>query len=241
MKFLSTGAEFLEEDFIYDVTMKKYGAYDLHDKFYNNSIFSSFNFKTRKLNKKTLQGKKLKIFTASYRRDKNLNLLNMYLNLSTKQGNKETYSKYMNRMIYYFMTYFYEKDEFFYFQPRFFYFYFLAKTEKIYYLFENIFENCVYNTQIIFNIHYQKLEKSQRIKYKQKYKIVLKHIPIKRRVKHILTLINRSATEMTHKNLDSRILKSVTENCFNPKDSYIWRRKMYIYSIALEDYKKKNE
>jgi hypothetical protein len=139
------------------------------------------------------------------------------------------------------MFHFEEKDEFFVNSPRYYYYYYISREICMYREMENIITESIDDLQVLFTIKYKKLDKQQRMKYNEKYKLEIRNVNPKKRFKHVLNLLNKSSSEMIFKKLYERILHTFSETCFDIKKSYINKRKIHIYSIVLEDIKKKTE
>jgi len=191
--------------------------------------------------RKTRQGKKFNIKSSAIRRDRNIDFLQLYLNTSAKKGKKETFFKHFNTASHKIMFHFEEKDDFFVNSPRFYYYYYISRDICMYRNLENIIDESIDNLQVLFTIKYKKLDKQQRLKYKEKYKLEIKNVNPKKRFKHILNLLNKSSSEMKFKTLNERLLHTFSDTCFDIKKSYINKRKVHIYSLVLEEIRKKTE
>lgn len=219
----------------------KSGSLDLFKRGLEHVKYDNFNFKRRKVFVRTKGGKKLNIKTFSLRRDRGLNFINLYLNLVTKDGLKETFLKFWNLSIKDF-TEKYEDEENLFFSnyPKYYYYYYFKKEEKIFNVFINIVNDCLYDLEILFTMQYRKLNKQQRMKMKTKYKLVLNMVNPKKRYKHVVNLLKYSISFSKKLKLNDRLFEVFALSLFDIKKSYIWKRKIHIYTLVMEEYKKKS-
>ena len=111
----------------------KYNNLDLRGKLEDTYNYNHFFPKTRKIFKKTRNGVKLNLKTTSFRRDRNLSFKNLYLNVTTQKGLKETFLKFWNISINKFIYEYTAEDEtFFLMHPKYYYYYYFSKEEKLY-------------------------------------------------------------------------------------------------------------
>lgn len=200
-----------------------------------------YKFKPRKVFLKTDQGFKYDIKTSAIRRDRNKDILDLYFNTVSKKGKKESYYKHFSIALGKLNEKYLCEKDYFSHHPRYYYYYYLSQEIYSYKNIENIILETLDDLQVLFIARYKKLDKEQRLKYKEKYKLEIKKVHPKKRYKHILSLLNKGVSEINSTMLSERIFQMFLDLCFNPKNSYISKRKIHIYTLILEDLKKKKE
>jgi len=212
-----------------------------------DSDFYYFNFcyfKYHKLNKNIFiktTNKKIKNFKdKSFNRDKNLNVLKKYYNISVYNGKKESFFGNFNSFVKLFFYIFIKKNSYFDTYINYSNLYKLLDLKKINFDFGVLIKDFLYEYTAIFDIQICKVPKKYKLKFKKKFIFELKYVYNKKRLKYTLKLLNNFIKNNNNLNLKINFFWTFVEIFLNPRNSFLWKRKINIYSKAMKKFFKKN-
>jgi len=165
---------------------------------------------------------------------------NKLLNVSMHKGKKETCFKHFNIFLNEFYKIFIEYDnslnKFKYYDVL----YKLLSVKKEYYNFNNFLSYIIPVYNSIFSINLKKLNKVQRMKFQKTHVQELIYIKPKNRLKLSLKLINFFSFKYKNNLYWNRLYLFFLPFFLDPKQSFLWNRRVLIYDKALKAYLKKN-
>lgn len=172
---------------------------------YDFYYFNFCYFKYNKINKnifiRTIN-KKIKNFKdRSFNRDKNLNILKKYYNISIYNGKKESFFNNFNSFLKLFFFIFIKKNNYFDSYINYSNLYKLLDLKKINFDFSNLIKDFLYEYTSIFDIQICKVPKKYKLKFKKKFLFELKYIYNKKRLKYTLKLLNNFIKNNNNLNL----------------------------------------
>lgn len=146
------------------------------------------NVKNRKISSKIKKGITTTEKKNSLKRDKNLPMLNQFINIMNGDGNKRLIFKNFNKAIELFFFTLNEENEEFFKYKNYAIFLFLIKNYHEYNNFNYIFEDLIPNYYSIFDIKTKKNYKKRKQIKKYKHEII--YIPEPKRLKNVLKIIS---------------------------------------------------
>lgn len=216
-----------------------------YDVLFNNhfsEIFLNLNFKKLfiKKNKYIVKSKfgivknKNKI---SLIRDKNFSFISQYINLNTKKGKKLLFFNNFNKAIeniYHIFNVYYENFNIYENYLLYMYLY-----NNNYYLssYNNLIFYSIDNLESIFEI--KTIKNSKKLKLSNKYNFEIVYIPEKKRLKYVLRSLSVYKESFKNYSLWERLFWSLLLIILNKKNSFILKRRNYIYSKSIKFFKKK--
>ena len=228
MKFLNT------KSFIQNSNIIFYDFYFLNFCFFKYNKINKNNF-VKSINKK------LKNFKdKSFIRDKNVTILKKYYNISVYNGKKESFFQNFNNFIKFFFFIFIKKNSFFNNYVNYNNLFKLLELKKINFDFNFLIKDFIFEYSSIFDIQICKVPKKYKLKFKKKFTFELKYIYNKKRLKYTLKLLNNSVKHKQKFNLNTKLFWVFVELLLDPKNSFLWKRKINIYNKAMRKFFKKN-
>jgi hypothetical protein len=156
--------------------------------------------KTRKVFLKTINNKSKNKKKDSVRRDRNNTLIDHFLKISMKGGNKLTLLKHFNFFLNNFYLSFNNKDENFYNYKDYITLFNLLRYKKNYYDFNFLLKESITPLEALFNVQLNKVNKKNKNKLKKKYSYNVTYINKKKRLKYVLKLINNYTEKFKYYN-----------------------------------------
>lgn len=192
--------------------------------------------KNRKNLKLIRPGISLNKLKNSIIRDKNNSLIEQYININLKKGKKVKIYKNVNLMIEnLFLTIILETDEF----NKYDYynnFIQLYKNDVNYSNINWILNLYSKNFKSIFEI--KTIKNNKKLKLSNKYTHEIVYIPKERRLKYVLKSLSFYKNNFNNYNFWERIFWSVFKTLINSNNSFLKKRKEYIYLKAIKFFKK---
>ena len=218
-----------------------YQSFDInHNTHYFNFCFYKYNKLNKNVFIKSLN-KKLKNFKEkSFNRDKNISILKKYYNISVYNGKKESFFNNFNGFIKLFFFIFIKKNNYFNNYVNYDNLYKLLELKKINFDFNFLIKDFIYEYISIFDIQICKVPKKYKLKLKKKFTFELSYIYNKKRLKYTLKLLNNFIKNNNNLNLKINFFWTFVEILLNPKNSFLWKRKVNIYNKAMKKFFKKN-
>jgi hypothetical protein len=169
---------------------------------YDMSFYSFLKkqVKTRKIFIKMINGKPKNNKKDSIKRDKNNTLIDHFLKISMKTGDKFTLLKHFNIFLNNFYLSFNNKDENFFNYKDYITLFNLLKYKKNYYDFNFLLKESITPLESLFNVQLNKLTKKNKNKSKRKYSYNVTYINKKKRLKYVLKLINNYTEKFKYYN-----------------------------------------
>jgi hypothetical protein len=152
---------------------------------YDASFYSFLktHIKTRKVFFKNINGRIKNKSKDSVRRDTNNTLVDLFLNVSMKGGNKLVLLKHFNIFLNNFYTSFNNKDDDFFNYKDYITLFNLLKYKKNYYNFNFLLKESIIPLESLFNVQLNKVSKKNKNKSKKKYLYNVTYINKKKKVK----------------------------------------------------------
>lgn len=210
-----------------------------------NLYFFDFSFyKPIKFNKnifiRNVNKKKKNFKDNSNLRDKNLMVLKKYYNISVYNGKKELFFNKFNNFLKLFLYLFIKKNEFFLKYSNYNNLYKLFNLKLENFDFNFLIKDFIKNYNSIFDIKISKIPKKFKKKFKKKFNFELVYVYNKKRLKYTLKLINNYVKNNNKINLENNFFWSFSDIFLDPKNSFLWKRKVNIYNKAMKKFFKKN-
>jgi len=211
-----------------------------YDFYYNDFCFYKYN----KLNKNVFIrniNKKIKNFKdKSFNRDKNVSILKKYYNISVYNGKKESFFNNFNSFTKLFFFIFIKKNNYFNNYANYNNLYKLLELKKVNFDFNTLIKDFIFEYTSIFDIQICKVPKKYKLKFKKKFTFELSYIYNKKRLKYTLKLLNNFVKNNNNLNLKINFFWTFVEILLDPKNSFLWKRKINIYNKAMKKFFKKN-
>ena len=209
------------------------------DEFYDFFDYEKVTKKNRKNLNNVRPGVSKNISKNSIKRDKNNSLIQQFINLNQKKGNKLKMHKYVNKMIEnLFSSLSFELEEF-----KNYNLYsntvFLHNNDPEYSDINKLIEYFAIEFKSIFEI--KTIKNSKRLKSPNKYTHEIAYIPRNRRLKYVLRSLTLYKNSFNNYNLWERIFWSFFKTIVNKNNSFLKRRKEYIYIKSMKFFKKKKK
>ena len=218
----------------------------LYDFFFKNSktyflyFFLKKNVKSRKIFIKKINGKFRNIKNDSYRRDKNIDISNRFINVSLKNGKKLNFLKNWNLFLKNFFLSFNKNNSNISHYKNYDFFLDLFNNKYYYHDINLLIKKSITVFEPLFNIKVNKINKKFKNKFNKKYSYDIIYIKKKKRLKHVLKLINSYSERFKNYRCWERLYWSFISILLEPKNSFLWKRKMFVYKKALKKLFKKN-
>lgn len=211
-----------------------------YDFYYTNFCFYKYNRLNKNIFIKNIN-KKIKNFKEkSFNRDKNITILKKYYNISVYNGKKESFFNNFNSFTKLFFYIFIKKNNYFNSYINYDNLYKLLELKKINFDFNILIKDFIYEYTSIFDIQICKVPKKYKLKFKKKFTFELAYIYNKKRLKYTLKLLNNFVKNNNNLNLKINFFWTFVEILLNPKNSFLWKRKINIYNKAMKKFFKKN-
>ena len=203
---------------------------------YDMMHFSFFkkHLKTRKIFLKTFNNKLKNDKKDSVRRDKNNTLIEHFLNVSIKGGNKLVLLKHFNLFLNSFYLSFNEKNDDLLHYKDYLTLFNLLKYKKNYYNFDFLLKESILPLESLFNVQLVKINKKNKNKSNKKYTYNVIYINKKKRLKHVLKLINNYTEKFKYYNYWERLFWTFMVIITDQKNSFLWKRKFFVYKKTLQ-------
>ena len=231
MKFLNKNTENFIINIIYhDNTIN----YILEELLTNYNFEKNFK-KSRKIISNTRIGVISNIKKVSLKRDKNFNLLNQYINLMQKKGSKINLFKNINLSVenlFFSLNHNLEEFSIYKNYPNYVY---LHNNNYFFSDFNYLLNNSIENLESIFEIKPKKNNKKLKLPSKYTHEIV--YIPKDKRLKYVLRSLSVYKENFKNYNLWERIFWSFFILTMNKNNSFLKKRRDYIYSKSIKFFK----
>ena len=231
MKYLYLKKDFLNDNFVNLIIFK------------NNFYYLNFCFyKYNKFNKnKFIKFKFLKNFRSkSFIRDKKLSILKKYFNNSIFEGKKEFFFNNFNNFIKLFLYIFIKKNNFFNNYVNYNNVLKLVNLKKIHFDFSFFIKEFIYEYNSIFDIKIIKIPKKYKLKFKKNFNFELVYVYRVKRLKYTLKLLNNYIKKNNNFKLEKKLFWTFVDLILDPKNSFLWKRKIHIYNRAMKKFFKKD-
>jgi hypothetical protein len=169
---------------INDTILKK------HNKKYFYYSFFKKNIEYRKIFRKGINGRIRNIKNDSYKKDKNNTIINKFFNVSMENGNKLNLLKHWNIFIANFFESFKIDNEGINHYKNYNTLFDLFQSKKNHYNFILLLNKSLTIFEPLFNVKIDKANKKIKTKYNKKYVYKIIYIKKKKRLKHVLKLMN---------------------------------------------------
>ena len=207
--------------------------------FFDFSFYKSFKF-NKNIFIKNINKKRKNFKDNSNLRDKNLIILKKYYNISVYNGKKELFFNRFNNFLKLFFFIFIKKNDFFFKYSNYNNLYKLFNLKIENFDFNYLIKDFINNYNSIFDIKISKVPKKFKKKFKKKFNFELVYIYNKKRLKYTLKLINNYVKNNNKINLENNFFWSFSDILLDPKNSFLWKRKVNIYNKAMKKFFKKN-
>lgn len=211
-----------------------------YDFYYNDFSYFKYTRFKKKIFIKNNNKKKINFKNISSLRDKNINLIKKYYNVSNYNGKKESFFNNFNSFLKLFFFIFIRKNSFYSMKENYFFFYENLNSKFINYNFYFFIKDILYESNSIFDIKINKVSKKYQSKIKKKFIFELVYINKNKRIRQTLKLINNNIKNNKMLDLKNNMLSSFYEVLSHPKNSFLWKRKISIYNKAMKKFFKKN-
>jgi len=208
--------------------------------YYSEFCYFLYNYNNKSIFIKKVNKKKKNFKTKSVERDKNILILKKYFNTSVYNGNKESFFNYFNIFINNFFLLFLKKNDFFKSYENYLNTYNLFKIKKINFNFNFFIKNLINDFNFIFDIRVYKIPKKYKLKFKKKFNFEIVYVQKNKRLNYLLKLINNYSKKNNFLSLDKNLFWTFVEIIFDPKNSFINKRKLNVYNKILKKLYKKN-
>jgi len=208
--------------------------------FYSYFSFLKKNIRSRKIFKKAINGRRRNQKNDSFKRDKNSTIVEQFFNVSMKDGKKLVILKQWNIFITNLFDSFKEDNNNLSHYKNYESLLDLLRSKKNYYNFDLLLNRSLTLFEPLFNVKIEKASKRMKSKLNKKYIYKVVYIKKEKRLKHILKLINSYSERFQNYNYWERLYWMFASILLEPKNSYLWRRKIYVYKKSLKKLFKKN-
>ena len=208
--------------------------------FYNYFSFLKKNIKSRKIFRKAVNGRRRNQKNDSLKRDRNSTIVEQFFNVSMKSGNKLVILKQWNIFILNLFNSFKENSNNLNHYKNYESLLELLQSKKSYYDFDLLLNRSLILFEPLFNVKIEKASKRMKSKLNKKYLYKIVYIKKEKRLKHVLKLINSYSERFQNYNYWERLYWMFASILLEPKNSYLWRRKIYVYKKSLKKLFKKN-
>lgn len=227
--------KFLSKSFF--LTNKKYNKFEFY---FWNFCFFKYDKYNKNIFIKNSNKKKIFFKDKSNIRDKNIVILKKFYNISVYNGKKESFFINFNNFLKIFFDIFIKKNKYFEKYINYINLFKLLDIKKINFNFNVLIKDFIYEYNSIFDIKICKVPKKYKLKLKKKFTFELSYIYNKKRLKYTLKLINNFIKNFKGLNLKNDFFWTFIELLLNPKNSFLWKRKINIYNKAMKKFFKKN-
>lgn len=226
----------LYEFFFYDINLKEWKNLD----YYNYYSFAKKNMKSRKVFRRAVNGRRRNQKNDSIKRDRNSTIVEQFFNVSMKSGKKLVILKQWNIFMNNLLDSFKENNSNLNHYKNYESLLDLLNSKKNYYNFDLLLNRSILIFEPLFNVKIEKANKRMKSKYNKKYLYKVMYIKKEKRIKHILKLINSYSERFQNYNYWERLYWMFASILLEPKNSFLWKRKIYVYKKALKKLFKKN-
>ena len=246
MKFLNLNSKKNVRYVKYNCAVFDYFNYDFFYKNYENYYYYNYysyfkkNVKSRKVLKKAVNGRPRNDKNDSFKRDKNINIIGKFFNVSVRDGNKFNLIKHWNIFVNNFFDSFKESNENIIHYKNYEAISELLSTKKVYYNFDILLNRSISLFEPLFNVKINKANKRIRAKYNKKYVYNIIYIKRRKRLKHVLKLINSYSERFKNYTYWERLYWMFVSILLDPRNSFLLKRKLFVYRTALKKLYKKN-
>ena len=229
-KFLKISLINDDNDFIFNL----YNDYD--EESFINLKFLKFNYlkkniKNRKIFLKIRKGLTSTEKKNSLKRDSNFSIVQQYINVSLKGGNKDIVFKNLDKAVEIIFFSFNDENEEFIKYKNFFNLNFLVNNFIDYCDFSFLLGEFLPQYYSVFDIKTKKNHKKSRKIKKYSHEII--YIPENKRLKNTLKVLNMYTNNFKNYELWERLFWMFTTVINNKKNSYIYKRRAYIYKKSI--------
>lgn len=234
MKFLKKNNEFYL-NLLKDANINEENLYN----FYSNFYFEKFFIKNRKVLNNVKLGVIKNIKKTSIKRDKNVEMLKQYINLIQKNGKKLNFLKSFNKSIenlFFVLTFNFDEFKHYKYYNDFVY---LHNNNHYFSNINNFFENSLNSLESIFEI--KTIKNNKKLKLLNKYTHEIVYIPRKKRPKYVLRALALYKENFKNYNLWERLFWSILLNILNKNNSFLLKRRDYIYNKSIKFFKLKKK
>lgn len=211
-----------------------------NENFYNYFSFFKKSIKSRKIFRKAINGRRRNQKNDSFKRDKNSTIVEQFFNVSMKDGKKLVILKQWNIFVSNLFDSFKENDNNLSHYKNYESILDLLNTKKNYYNFDLLLNRSIILFEPLFNVKIEKASKRMKSKLNKKYVYKVVYIKKEKRLKHVLKLINSYSERFQNYNYWERLYWMFASILLESKNSYLWRRKIFVYKKALKKLFKKN-
>lgn len=231
MKFLkSNKIEYIQKPY------EKFFLSDL-SYLYENYDFDKNLIKNRKNLTKIKSGIALNIKKNSIFRDKNISLINQFINLNQKRGKKINFNKHLNKSFENLFFVFSHNIKDFDMYTRYSDFVFLHNNNFLFTRPNFILDFIVNGLESIFEI--KTIKNNKKLKLPSKYTHEIVYIPRERRLKYVLRSLSFYKENFKNYNIWERLFWSFFITIVNKNKSFLKKKQEYIYLKSIKFFKNK--
>lgn len=207
-------------------------------KFFNLN-YAKVNIKNRKVLLNIRKGVTLTEKKNSVKRDKNNMLIQQYVNICSKTGNKNTLIKHFNIMVENFFMIFNEEFDEFQNYKNYEVINYLVNNINSYSNFNFLLESTLINFQSIFDIKTKKNQKKLKLQKKFSHEVI--YVPKKKRLKNNLKIISIYSENFKYYSYWERLFWMFAIVILDFKKSFVYNRRNYVYKKSVKFFSNKNK